>query len=251
MMHEYIAMLPYHHLMILVSTAILRTADTIDVIDHAAFDSLWHASLKSGRINTDAVRYSTFDIYWRRLRTASPNAFSSAARTAFWCNAWLASVLSVMSQHAGYRSTIWRDELYDADTFEIAQEHFTLRTLRERVVREAGSPLALFALATGSTRAPPFPSHLYTARRIGSMLRDMARRVCRSERFVFYDPGSNVLQISSLFAEFEPAIVTAYGSMVQFLLPYVTEAVAAELALRRSTLKVIYGDAVERWVRRR
>ncbi|CAN5411362.1 hypothetical protein BH10BAC6_BH10BAC6_03960 [soil metagenome] len=251
MMHEYIAMPPYHHLLILVSAAILRTHDTTDVIDHSSFDSLWHASLKNGRLSTDAVKYSTFDIYWRRLRSAEPATYSRAARTAFWSNAWLASILSVMAAHAGYRSTIWSDELFDADTFTIAHEEFTLRTLRTRVVHESGSPMALFALATGSTRGPPFPAHAYTARTVERMLRELARRVCRSERFVFYDPGSNVLQISSVFAELEPAIVTTYGSMIQFLLPYVSEAVAADVALRRSSLKVIYGDAVERWLRRR
>lgn len=230
---------------------IMHVEDTTDVIDHASFDSLWHASLRNGRLNTDAVHGSAYQIYQRRLETATPKAFLPAARCAFWCNAWLAAVLKVMSAHAGYRSTIWTADLFDADTFTIAGEPFTLRTLRRRMVIEARSPLAVFALATGSTRAPPFPASAYRAKTVARALRDMAKRVCRSERFVLYDPGSNLLQVSSMFAEFEPLILASFPSIVQFLLPYVQEAVAAELALRRETLRVVYADAVERWIRRR
>jgi len=250
-MHEYIAMPPLHHLLPILTAVMLRGVDTADVIDHSLFDSLWHASVKNGRLSTEAVKYSAFDIYWRRLRSAEPARFAKASRMAFWCNAWLASVLSVMASHAGYRSTIWQDALFEADTFEIAGERMTLRSLRHRIVQEAGSPVALFALATGGSKAPPFPSHAYRARTVERSIRDLAKRVCRSERFVFYDPGQNVLQVSSMFAEYEPAIIAAYGSLPQFLLPWVSEAVAAELALRRQSLTVIYGDAVDRWTRRR
>lgn len=251
MMHEYIAMPPLHHLLHLLAALTISGADTTDVVDHTDFDTLWHASIKNGRLSTEAVRYSAFDIYWRRLRAAEPARYSKAARTAFWCNAWLASVLSIMSTHAGYRSTIWHDALFEADTFTIAGENMTLRLLRQRIIQEAGTPLALFALSTGSTKAPPFPSHVYRARTVARALRDQAKRVCRSERFVFYDPGQNVLQVSSMFAEFEPSIQSAYGTLPQFLLPYMSEATAAEVALRRKTLTVIYGDAVDRWIRRR
>lgn len=225
--------------------------DTTDVIDHRAFDSLWHASLHGGRLRTDGARSDVLHAYFRAMADASPDAFLPWARRAFWTNAHMACVLVVMDRHTGMRSTVVDSMLFDLDTFLIAGDRHTVRSLAQMVISVHGSALACVLLGTGSTHAPPFLSHAMFARTADRMLREQARRVLRSERFVLFDPGNDALQLASFFAPYMTQMEMEGGSVVQFLLPWLDELTAAECALRRATLRVVISDRIERWRRRR
>jgi hypothetical protein len=41
------------------------------------------------------------------------------------------------------------------------------------------------------------------------------------------------------------------GSVVQFLLPWLDDVIAAECALRRASMRVLVADRIEKWRRRR
>jgi hypothetical protein len=83
------------------------------------------------------------------------------------------------------------------------------------------------------------------------ILREQARRVLRSERFVFFDPGADAIQLSSFFAPFLTMMEQERGSVVQFLLPWLDDVIAAECALRRASMRVLVADRIEKWRRRR
>ena len=225
--------------------------DTADVIDHGRFDSLWRASLQRGLLQTDGAVSPAMQDYLQALATAEPDAFLPSARQAFWTNAYMAAVMVVMHRRAGMRSTVVDTQLFVRDSFTVAGTRHTVQSIASMVIDIHGTALACVLLGTGSTHAPPLLRTAATSRTMGRMLREQARRVLRSERFVFFDPGADALQLSSFFAPYLTMMEQERGSVVQFLLPWLEDVVAAECALRRSTVRVLVADRIERWRRRR
>lgn len=225
--------------------------DTTDVIDHHGFDSLWNASMRQGRLVTDGVHCEAYQRYRRALATAYPTMYHPQAQLAFWANAYLACLWEVMHLRVGYRSTVWDSAFFDRDTFVVAEGLHTLRSLRDTIVGCARDARAHVFLATGSTHDPPFSSHAYFAKTVRQAMRDLLRRICRSERFVLYDPAGNVLQLSSFFKPLTEKMRAEAGSEVQWVLPYVSEQTAAQLALHHDLVRVVVGDRIEKWKRAR
>ena len=73
------------------------------------------------------------------------------------------------------------------------------------------------------------------------------RRICRSERYVLYDPGGNVLQLSGFFAPLLVRMATEARSVADWVLPYVTEAMAAQIAVHAAGLRIQVHDVLETW----
>lgn len=222
-----------------------------DVIDHARFDSLWRASKRFGKIDTRGVRTECYRSYRTALAGGRPAGFLPESQLAFWVNAYLACLMEVMDRRVGYRSTRWDSLFRYRDTFEIAGEACTLASMGERIVQIAGTVRARAFLATGSSTEAPFPAHACYAATVRRELREQVRKVCRSEQYVLFDPAGRTLQLARMFESWAPDMVTEGGSVVDFLLPWVSEATAAQLALAQPGIHVEYSDRIERWRRRR
>lgn len=225
--------------------------DTTDVIDHRQFDSLWHESMQQGRLVTDAITSDVYNAYRKAMALAYPSAYHPNAQLAFWVNAYLASLWEVMHRRVGYRSTVWDSSFFTRDTFRVAEAPHTLRSLRDTIVGCIDDARASVFLATGSTHDPPFASHVCFAKTVRVAMRDLLRRICRSEAFVFFDPAGNVLQLSSFFKPLTKRMLAEAGSEVQWVLPYVADQTAALLALHRGSVRVVYSDRIEKWKRGR
>lgn len=225
--------------------------DTTDVIDHGRFDSLWHASLFQGRLDPDLVLSDCYRDYRQAMETAHPDGYFPLARLAFWVNARYACLAQVMASRRGYRSTISDSMLFRQDTFVVAGEHVTVEDLADSILQTAHDTRAIVFLASGSTEDPPFPSHVPRARTITTVQRDLLRRILRSERFLFYDPGRQTVQFSGFFRPYVERITKEWGSLVQWALPYVTPLVAAALAVHHDGLHIVIADRIERWRRAR
>ncbi len=225
--------------------------DTVDVIDHTRFDSLWHGSLNQGALITDGIHSKAYTAYRGAIANAHPTAYHPNAQLAFWVNAYLACLWEVMHLRVGYRSTLWDSSFFRRDTFRVAEAAHTLGSLRDTIVGCIRDTRASVFLATGSTHDPPFPSHACFAKTVRQSMRDLLRRICRSERFVFFDPAGNVLQLSSFFKPLTERMRNEAGSEVQWVLPYVSEQTAALLALHRQAVTVIVSDRIEKWKRGR
>ncbi len=222
-----------------------------DVVDHTRFDSLWRASLKGGKLDTRGVYSDAYTSYRRALSAAHPDHFLPDARIAFWVNAYLCLLMEVMSLRVGYRTTVW-DSLYlTRDTAIVAGHPYTLERIADTLSAIAKTVAVRAFLSTGSSTGPPFPSHALYARTVRSELRTQLRRIIRSERYVLYDPAGNVLQLSMLFKAWWINMIHESGSVVEFLLPWMSEAMAAQVALHRSGLQVVLSDRIETWKRRR
>lgn len=218
-----------------------------DVVDHTSFDSLWHASVVRGKLLTTGWQSPAYVRYRASIAGAKPSAFLPRARTAFWVNAYLACLLETMHLRRGYRSTVW-DSLWDQrDTFDVAGQRLALGDIMKEAIRISGTVGIVGCLPSGSSRGAPLPSHAASARTIHRLLRDQLRRICRSERYLLYDPAGNVLQLSTFFHPLLDGMSKEARSVPEWLLPYVTEGVAAQMALHARTMSVVVQDVIETW----
>ncbi|GMV53396.1 MAG: hypothetical protein OKBPIBMD_01738 [Chlorobi bacterium] len=220
-----------------------------DVIDHSRFDSLWRASKKHGKLDTRAVATEVYASYRRALAEARPNMFYPQARIAFWVNAYLAVLMDVMSYRAGYRATLWDSLFLTRDTVTVAGGRFTLHQLADTVEKIAGSVAIRAFFCTGSSTGPPYPSRALYAKTVKSALREQLRRLIRSEKFVLYDPAGRILQLARMFESWIPKMKAEQGSPIQFLLPWMTEETAAQVALAGSQIRIQISDRIETFKR--
>ncbi len=84
-----------------------------------------------------------------------------------------------------------------------------------------------------------------------SELRGQLRKLIRSERYVLYDPAGKVLQLAVMFEPWLQGMVKEAGGVVQYLLPWMTEAMAAQVALAGSSVSIQISDRIETWRRAR
>lgn len=222
-----------------------------DVVDHHRFDSLWRASKRFGKLNTEAVWSEAYSAYRQALADADPDPFYINSRLAFWINAYLAVLIKVMQSRAGYRSSVWDSLLMVRDTFIVARARHTLKSLSDTILGTAKTVRVRAFLCTGSSNAPPFPTGVCFAKTMKASLRAQLRKICRSERYVLYDPAANVLQLSVMFKDWLTGMNSESGTVVDFLLPWVSEAAAAQLALRKAGMQIVISDRIEKWNRAR
>lgn len=221
--------------------------DTTDVIDHHRFDSLWNESVSHGKISTRGINSEAYVTYRLALKGAFPDAFLPDARFAFWVNAYLAGLYQLIHEAVGYRSTVWDSAFLARDTFDVARGRHTLRDMQDSILRVSRTVRAIAFFCTGSSTSPPFPNHVAFAKTVRRLMRDMMRRLCRSEKFLLYDPAGAVLQLSRFFQPYHAKMAFEATSVGQFVMPFLTEAVAAQLALRRENVNVVFSDRIETW----
>lgn len=234
------------------STAPITGADVLeDVIDHTRFDSLWRESKRFGKIDTKGVNSDAYREYRKQMALARPDRYLPASRLAYWINAYLALLMEAMNNRVGYRATVW-DSLYlQRDTATVANAPFTLKRLADTIVSIANDVQIRAFLATGSSNGPPFPAHALYARTVAAELRTQLRKLVRSERYVLYDPAGNVLQLAVLFNEWFADDSLRQTNVLEVLLPWMNEAMAAQIALNQGTLAIQISDRIETWKRAR
>lgn len=231
--------------------AVTGVSDTTDVIDHRRFDSLWRASKKFGKLSTHGVGSDVYRMYRETMANADPDAFLPKARVAFWVNAYLACLMDVMHHRVGYRTTIW-DSLYlHRDTFLVAGGRRTLDDIQQEILNVGKTVQLRSVFATGSSGDPPFPAHAWFARTAHTELRSQMRSVFRSERFVLYDPAGNVLQLARMFEPWLEGMKSEAGGVAEFAISWVSESVAAQMALGRASMRILLSDRMITWKRRR
>ena len=233
------------------SAPILGMDPMADVVDHAVFDSLWRASKTAGRLSTQAVLSTAYQQYRQAIAEAIPTAYLPHAQTAFWVNAYLACLMEVLHYRVGYRTALWDSTLLVRDTFIVAGQPHTLRTIGDALVAAAGTVRARAFLCTGSDMDPPFPRHACTARTARTQMHEQLRRLCRNRRYLRYDAAGRVLQLGSMFRSWQSAEEKHGTYLVDLLLPWMAEETAAGLALAGDALRVHIVDRLDQWQVRR
>jgi len=221
--------------------------ESADVVDHTSFDSLWKESTVRGKLLTTGWNSMAYRNYRNVLSTARPSAFLPNSRAAFWVNAYLACLLEIMHLRTGYRSTMWDSLWLMRDTFEVAGRGLTLRDMVAEATIAAGTAGIVSCLPTGSSSGAPLPPRAAYAKNVRILMRDQLRRICRSERYLLYDPAGKVLQCSAFFIPLQEAMKNEAGSLPRWVLPFVTDGVAAQMALGANSITTFVHDRIETW----
>lgn len=225
--------------------------DTIrDIVDPTPFIALWKGASEQGKLDTRAVHDTTFQRWFSAIQNAHPDDGHPWAQRAYWLHAWHGWFLVVANRNAGKRTlnvdSTWRTR----DTVVIAGQYHTLESLENRVQESFGTCAAALLLGTGNVAGFPLLQDMPRASMIERALRHRTRSLARSERFVLWDPGDDALHLHRSFQRLEVAMVKEAGSVLAFLLPYMSDAMAAAVALRATKARVFYADVLDRWHRR-
>ncbi len=229
-----------------------RGRDTIhDVVDCAPFLRAWKGATARGWLSTAVVDSAWYSEWMQTLATANPQSAVPWARRAFWVQAWMSCMLVVAHRRMGYRTTRYDTTIVEQDTFVIAGETYCLRDVSLRVVQEFGTASSIALFGMGSTYGPPLAPYAPVAWTVERLMREQMRKVVRSERHVLWDPAADVLQVATWMEPWTEAMRLEAGDVVAFLMPYMDDAMAAGVALRRRYVRVVFSDRLERWKRRR
>lgn len=229
-----------------------RGRDTLhDVVTCAPFQHAWKGATERGRLATYMVDSTWFQAWVESLASANPDTAGPWPRRAFWVQAWMTCMVQVAHKRTGYRTVVFDSVMFRSDTFVIASERYTLEQVGKRVVAEFGTAAAMFLLGVGSTSGPPLVTVAPTAWTVERILREQARKVVRNERWVFWDPARDVLQLARFMECWSGVMRQEAGDELAFLLPYMDDATAASVALRRKHVQIHYSDRLDRWMRRR
>lgn len=218
-----------------------------DVLDYTSIDSLWRESIDRGRLNTFSVRSQAYERFREQCAGARPMAFLPSARLAFWTNAYLVCLMESMYLRVGYRSTTSDSLWLRRDTFTVASRRVTLEDMLREVAACSELRHARDCLATGSSHGAPFPTVLAEARRVRLWYRDIFRRIVRSERNVLFDPWSSTLQVAAWLKPLWVRLGERDATFVDYIIPSMTEAMAAQVALSAPRLTVVFSDRIETW----
>ncbi|MCU0331283.1 MAG: hypothetical protein MUC47_09965 [Candidatus Kapabacteria bacterium] len=227
------------------------TKDTIhDVVDPTPFIALWKGASAQGKLDTRAVHDTLFQQWFAAIQDARPDDAHPWAQRAYWLHAWHGWFLIVANRYAGKRTlsvdSTWRTR----DTVVIAGYRHTLESLEGRVRECFGTCASALLLGTGNVAGFPLLQDMPRATTVERALRHRTRSLARSERFVLWDPGDDVLHVHRSFERLETAMVKEAGSVVAFLLPFMSDAMAAAVALRAAKVRIFYADVLDRWHRR-
>lgn len=225
----------------------LQSDEHADVLDYTSIDSLWRESVHRGRLLTGGVRSEAYRRFREQCATVTPMSFLPNARLAFWTNVYLVCLMEAMHLRVGYRSTATDSFWLTRDTFAIAGERLTLADLREKVRNTGVLMHAPECLSTGSSHGAPFATTLASARRVRVWYRDIIRRIVRSERHVLFDPWSSTLQASRWLQPLWHRLGDRDATFVDYLMPYMTEGMAAQVALGAPRLRLLFSDRIESW----
>lgn len=225
----------------------LQSDEHADVVDYSSIDSLWRESVDRGRLRTAAVGSDVYRRFRDQCANATPMAYLPNARLAFWTNVYVVCLMEAMHLRVGYRSTTHDSLWLRRDTFLIARERVTLDDMLRRV--EACSVLvhARECLPTGSSHGAPLPPTLATTRRVHVWYRDMLRRIVRSERNLLFDPWSSTLQVSAWLRPLWIRLGERDGTFVDYVMPQLTESIAAQIAMCAPQLRIVFSDRIETW----
>lgn len=225
----------------------MQSDEHADILDYTSIDSLWRESVDRGRLRTDGVRSQAYARFRAQCERASPMSYLPNARLAFWTNVYLVCLMEAMHLRIGYRATATDSLWLRRDTFVIANERLTLENLRSKVQTTQVLVHAPECLPTGSSQGAPFPTTLATGRRIRVWYRDLFRRIIRSERHIMFDPWSSTLQVSMWMRPLWLRLGERDASFVDYIMTYMTEAMAAQVALGAPRLRVQFTDRIETW----
>ena len=209
------------------------TADAADawgrvLAAHAHRGGLDYSALAADRADLDR--------YLESLAAPLPPGVSEDDRIAFWSNAYNAVVAHfVLERYPGIESVRDVDGFFDRLTFRVAGEERTLDQI-EAEARKLDARTH-FAVVCASTSCPDLRPEPFEGPAIDRQLDEQTRAFLAQPKGMRWDPAKNVLHLSSIFKWYAGdftggSTVVAFfarGGVLEWVLPYLPEALAAEI----------------------
>lgn len=192
---------------------------------HAILDSLLRDHVRDGLVNYPALRGDErLDRYLATVRTIDPAGIRKREdRLAHWINVYNAFTLKLITANPGVKSI--RDigaggtGPWDSLWITLAGRTYSLNGIEHDVIRpEFREPLIHFALVCAARSCPPLRAEAWTGARLAAQLKDSARRFLTDTAANRYDPATNTLHLSQIFAWFGEDFRERYGSPGAYVL---------------------------------
>ena len=243
---------------ILGRTAPVAQRISMDQINHAAWDALLQKYCdERGLVNYEAWHRSREDQallkqYLAHLSSADPRRqASSAARMAFWINAYNAVTLqgilreypttSIRNHTAkvfGYN--IWKDLL-----LPVGDQTYALEQIENEILRKMGDPRVHFAIVCASMGCPRLLNRAYVPQQLDSQLTINARQFFSDPKRFRYNAAQRQLEVSPILnwyaTDFGPNTAAQMRTIAPFLPDQTAQSLAASGQARVSYLGYDWG----------
>jgi hypothetical protein len=193
------------------------------VFDHSAFDGLLREFVDDdGLVDYEGLggRRDDLDRYVESLAAARFVELGRDEKLALLINAYNAFTLELILEH--YPLDSIRDipsaQRWDAVRWDLGGHLYSLNQLEHEQIRpKFREPRIHFALVCAAIGCPPLRREAYAGVRVNDQLEDQARRVHHDERWVRYRPGSDRIELTSLYEWYRGDFEQVADSVVDYV----------------------------------
>ena len=205
------------------------------VFDHSTFDALLRAHVDgAGYVDYAglAERQDELDAYLASLASAPIDDLGRDERLALLINAYNAFTLRLILDHYPIASIrdIPADERWQAVRWSLAGTEYSLDQIEHELVRpNFREPRIHFALVCAAIGCPPLRAEAFTGERLESQLEEQTIYSHSHDRWMRYEPGADVVWLTSLYQWYGGDFEQVAGSILAFAARY-DENLASDLA---------------------
>ncbi len=222
---------------------------------HEEFDAILKDHVSEGVVDYRELkaREGSLDSYLSVLESTDPSALDRNGRLAFWINAYNAYTLKLILNHyPGIESIkdIPSGKRWKARLWGVNGKLYSLDDIEHKILRKMNEPRIHFAIVCASHSCPDLRNEAYDAGRLDEQLEDATRSfLVNSDKGLLVSEEEGVIwginytiYLSAIFRWFGEDFEEAAGSVVDFVLPYVSGDTRDFILLHRDELKVKHLD---------
>lgn len=186
--------------------------------DHSTWNECLGRVASNGYVNYAALKNdrALLDTYLDEVGALSIDvlgSFNREERIAFWINLYNASLVRLILDAYPVNSIEEIPELYDSRTIGVIGEYFSLRELRDELLRRGfRDERIMIALSSGRMDSPRLLPEAYVGNRLEEQLNRAANQFVDDPSLNLISPGGKKIYLSSLFHDFGEDFVFNYGS---------------------------------------
>ncbi len=208
--------------------------------DHSEFDRVLKAFVNDrGLVDYNAIsRDSGFSSYMQSLKTVTINELSRNGQLALWLNAYNAVTIDKVIKRKPKKSVretliprVWTStKFFTSKEHLVAGRRLSQDDIEHEILRKVfKDPRIHFAIVCASSSCPPLARFAFTAENVQTKLEEETRKYIHSTRGTRIDYAENTLYLSKIFDWFEGDFISASGSVLEFIKPYLAKEAMAFL----------------------
>ena len=195
-------------------------------VDHTAFDNVLKRHVDSAGL-VDYVALKTdpaeLDAYIASLATVPLDELGRNERLTLLINAYNALTLRLILDHFPVKSIkdIPSDQRWDAKRWNVGGNVWSLNQIEHEQVRpHFREPRIHFALVCAAIGCPPLRAEAYARDRLEEQLAAQTKYVHTHDRWFVFDPGANVVKLTSLYDWFAGDFKQVGDSVLKYAAGY-------------------------------